>query len=248
MNDRYACKADACSATVTSMSRRELITRATVAAAAASALGLTGLGTALGAEGDAAPAAAAPTTPDEALQELTEGNKRFVEGRTTSARRDLERLKQIAEKQTPFASILGCADSRVPVEILYDQGFGDLFVVRVAGNVATSVEIASLEFGSAVLGAKAVLVLGHSNCGAVKAALAGKAVPGQISTLFQHIVPALDRKNPDVDAACKANVAFQARKLKEGSPVLGSLIKQGKLKIVGGFYDLSTGTVTPVPV
>jgi carbonic anhydrase len=152
----------------------------------------------------------------------------------------------VAPEQRPFAALLGCADSRVPVELVYDQGFGDLFVVRVAGNVATSVEIASLEYGTRVLGASALIVLGHTNCGAVKAALAGGEVPGQISTLYQHIAPALDRKKMNLDEAIVANVRYQARKLKKGSTVIARLLKDQKLALVGGVFDLTTGTVKPV--
>jgi carbonic anhydrase len=185
-------------------------------------------------------------TPAQALERLRAGNARFVAGQTIEPDRSLARLRSLAPQQLPWAALLGCADSRVPIEILYDQGFGDLFVVRVAGNVATSVEIASLEYGALVLGTTLIKVLGHTNCGAVKAALAGGEVPGQISTLYQHIVPGIDRKTMDLDAAIAANVRYQARKLKNASPVLGKLIRDGKLSVVGGVFDLESGTVKPV--
>lgn len=187
-----------------------------------------------------------PGTPEQALARLRGGNARFAAGQVQAPQRDLDRLRAVAPKQTPFAAILACADSRVPVEIVYDQGFGDLFVVRVAGNVATAVEIASLEFGVEVLGAKALVVLGHDNCGAVKAALAGGAVPGQISTLFQHIAPALERKTMDLAAATVANVRYQARRLRKGSTVLGPRLKDGRLAMVAGVLDFHTGQVVPV--
>lgn len=120
-----------------------------------------------------------PDTPGDALAALMAGNRRFVDGAVTEPHRNLARLREIAPKQSPFAAVLECADSRVPVELLFDQGFGDLFVVRNAGNVVTSEEIASLEFSALVLGARLVLVLGHSGCGAVKATLAGEPVPGR---------------------------------------------------------------------
>jgi carbonic anhydrase len=186
------------------------------------------------------------TTPAQALQRLRDGNARFVAGQTIAPARDLAHLRSTAPKQTPFAAFLGCADSRVPVEIIYDQGFGDVFVVRVAGNVATSVEIASLEYGAAVLGTRIIKVLGHSNCGAVKAALSGGEVPGQISTLYSHIVPAINRKTMDLDAAIAANVRYQANKLRRSSPLLGRLKRDGKLDIVGGVFDLESGTVKTV--
>lgn len=191
---------------------------------------------------------ATPTTPDAALAELTQGNARFVKGELLQPRRELERVRQMAEKQEPYAAVLGCADSRVPIEILFDEGFGDVFVVRVAGNLATPVEIASLEYATAVLGTKVIMVLGHDNCGAVKAALAGKAVPGQISTLYQYIVPGIDRGNHDLGVAVRANVQFQARKLRQASPVLAAAVDAGALKIVGGVFELMSGRVVPVEV
>ncbi|MGH7788959.1 MAG: carbonic anhydrase, partial [Candidatus Binatia bacterium] len=174
------------------------------------------------------------------------GNRRFATETTVAPQRDLARLRAVADTQTPFAAVLACADSRVPVEILYDQGFGDLFVVRVAGNIASAVEIASLEFGCEVLGARSVTVLGHSNCGAVKAALAGGEVPGQISTLYQHIAPALERKKMDLAAAAIANVRYQMRRLRKGSPLLARLVRENRLMITGGVFDFDTGRVVPI--
>ena len=195
---------------------------------------------------DAAYADAAPETPDAALKRLLDGNRRFVEGKVTGANRDLASLKAVAPKQAPYAAFLTCADSRVPVEILFDQGFGEVFVNRVAGNVASAEEIASLEFGTLVLGAKVLVVLGHSGCGAVKAALEGNDVPGQISTLYRSIAPGIDRQNPDLDVAIASNVRAQARVLRKGSTVLASLLKDGKLILAGGVLDLTSGQVTMI--
>ena len=139
--------------------------------------------------------------------------------------------------------MLSCADSRVPVELVFDQSIGHLFVVRVAGNIATSEIIASLEYGAAVLGTKAILVLGHGNCGAVKATMDGKAVPGQISQLYAPIRPAINGAGNNLDAAIKANAKIQATLIATASPVMTSLIKEGKLKIVAGHYDLGRGIV-----
>jgi carbonic anhydrase len=150
------------------------------------------------------------------------------------------------EKQQPFAALLSCADSRVPVEIIFDQSIGKLFVTRVAGNIATSEIIASLEYGAAVLGTKVILVLGHAGCGAVKAAIQAQAVPGQISALFPHLQPAVDQAGSDLAAATKANVTIQAGLLGKASPVLAPMVKEGKLKIVAGYYDLATGKVALV--
>jgi carbonic anhydrase len=195
----------------------------------------------------AAPSAASAQSalsPEAAVQALMDGNHRFAESRLTSFDEDLTLLKQHnAEKQEPFAAVLSCADSRVPVELVFDQSIGRLFVVRVAGNMATSELIASLEYGAAVLGTKAIMVLGHGSCGAVKATIDAKPVPGQISVLYRYIRPAVDQAGPDIDAATKANARIQATLLRETSPVLGELTKQKQLTIVAAFYDLATGKV-----
>ena len=194
-------------------------------------------------------AASAQTTlsPEAALQQLIDGNRRFIEGRMTSFDEDLNVLNaKTAEKQEPFAAVLSCADSRVPVELIFDQSIGHLFVARVAGNIATSAMIASLEYGVAVLGTKAIMVLGHANCGAVKASIEAKAVPGQISALYPYIRPAVDQAGPDLDAAIKANAKIQAALLRQSSPVLAEHIKQNQLKIVASYYDLASGKVTMI--
>jgi carbonic anhydrase len=191
--------------------------------------------------------AQSPLTPDAALKELLDGNERFVSGRMTSFEHDLQILKDhTIDKQEPFAAVLSCADSRVPVELVFDQTIGHIFVTRVAGNMVTPEIIASLEYGAAVLGTKVILVLGHASCGAVKAAIQGKEVPGQISALYPHIRPAIDQAGPDVEAAIKANAKIQATLLSEASPVLAPMIKDGKLKIVSGYYDIATGRVALV--
>jgi carbonic anhydrase len=184
-------------------------------------------------------------TPDAALKELMDGNRRFVSGRLTAHEQDLTILKQnTIEKQEPFASVLSCADSRVPVELVFDQSIGHLFVNRVAGNIVTPEIIASIEYGAAVLGTRVILVMGHANCGAVKATIQAKEVPGQISALYQHIQPAVDQAGPDPEKATKANAKIQAGLLREASTVISSLIKQGKLKVVAGYYDVASGSAT----
>jgi carbonic anhydrase len=183
-------------------------------------------------------------SPDAALQALLDGNKRFTDHQLTSLNDDLAILKQnTAEKQEPFAAVLSCADSRVPVELVFDQSIGHIFVTRVAGNIASPDMIASLEYAAAVLGIKAILVLGHSNCGAVKAAIAGKPVPGQISVLYAPIQPAVEQAGGNLEAAIKANAKIQANLLATASPVLAGLTKEGKLRIAAGFYALDNGTV-----
>ena len=188
-------------------------------------------------------------TPDQAMQALLEGNKRFVERKRRNPNQDVARLREVAGGQNPYAAVLGCADSRVPAEIVFDQGLGDLFVCRVAGNVATPEEIGSLEFGSLVLGSKVIMVLGHKRCGAVDATIKGAQVPGQIGSLLDAIKPAVekakDRTGDRLEETCKTNIMLQAEKLKS-SPVISQLIKENKLKVVGGYYDLDTGKVTMV--
>jgi carbonic anhydrase len=184
-------------------------------------------------------------SPDAALKALMDGNARFVAKQLTSFQEDLNILKQsTVAKQEPFAAILSCADSRIPVELIFDQSIGHVFVTRVAGNVASAEIIASLEYGAAVLGTRTILVLAHSGCGAVKAAMDGKAVPGQISTLYRLIRPAIDRANGDLTAAEKINATIQAGLLRDASPVLSEAVKQGTLGIAAGYYDLATGQVT----
>ncbi|MGB0125564.1 MAG: carbonic anhydrase [Silvibacterium sp.] len=184
-------------------------------------------------------------TPDEALKHLMEGNDRFDSDKLTSLGQSLNILRQrTVNKQEPFAAVLACADSRVPVEMVFDQTIGQLFVVRVAGNFTTPEIIGSLEYGAVVLGTKVIMVLGHSGCGAVKATIQGKDVPGQISSLFPHIQPAVDKSGGNFETAIKENAKIHAVLLAESSPVLAELVKDGKLKVVAGYYDLATGRVS----
>jgi carbonic anhydrase len=184
-------------------------------------------------------------TPDAALNALIAGNQRFTSKRLTAHDQDLSILKQnTADKQEPFAAVLSCADSRVPVELVFDQSIGHIFVVRVAGNVVTPEIIASLEYGAAVLATKAILVMGHANCGAVKAAMAGSEVPGQISALYQHMQPAVDQAGSNFEAAIKGNAKLQAALLRNASTVLSGMVKQKKVRIAAGYYEVANGRVT----
>jgi carbonic anhydrase len=190
-------------------------------------------------------AAQSVLTADEALKELMDGNARFASNKMTAYEHDVEMLKaKSVEKQEPFASVLACADSRVPVEFLFDQTIGHVFVARVAGNVVTPEIIGSLEYGAAVLGTKAIVVLGHGGCGAVKAAIQGKPVPGQISSLFPHLQRAVDAAGPDAEATSKENAKIQARLLRESSTVLSEMVKAEKIKVFAAYYDLGSGAVT----
>jgi carbonic anhydrase len=191
------------------------------------------------------------SNPEAALDELIAGNRRFTSGRTSSHRRDLAILQQMMEKQEPFAAVLSCADSRVPVEVVFDQTIGKLFVARVAGNIVTAEIVASLEYAAAVLGTHTILVMGHSRCGAVTAAIqaanSGPAAPGQISTLFPYIQPAVDQAGPDLEATVRANVLIQAARLQQVSPLLSALVEDGKLKVAAAYFDIRSGEVTLLP-
>lgn len=191
-----------------------------------------------------------PVDPQAALQRILEGNKRFVEGKRLNPNQSSLRLQETAVAQYPFASILGCADSRVPAEIVFDQGLGDLFVVRVAGNVASQTAIGSLEFATSVLGSQLIIVVGHAKCGAVSAAIQNAPLPGRIGVFVEEIKPAVESvryKTGNVEEnSIIANVQYQAARLAESSTILKGLIKEGKLKIVGGRYDLATGKFTLV--
>lgn len=183
-------------------------------------------------------------SPEAALEELLAGNRRFTSGRTSAHRKDLAMLQQSLEKQEPFAAVLSCSDSRVPVEVVFDQTIGHLFVTRVAGNIVTPEIIASLEYAAAVLGTNTILVMGHSRCGAVTAVIQGTEVPGQIARLFPYIEPAAAEAGPDLDATIRVNARMQAARLRTASPLLTSLVDAGKLKITAGHFDILTGAVT----
>lgn len=184
-------------------------------------------------------------TPDAALQELVNGNRRFAANQLTSIAHDLTILKEkTVDKQEPFADILSCADSRVPVELVFDQSIGHLFVTRVAGNIVTPEIIGSLEYGVAVLGVEVLLVVGHSGCGVVKAAMKTESVPGQISTLYAHLRRAVEQSDGDAAKAIEVNARIQAELLRTSSTVIRDAVKAGKLRVESGVYDLASGKVT----
>ncbi|NJL21744.1 MAG: hypothetical protein HC895_14520 [Leptolyngbyaceae cyanobacterium SM1_3_5] len=140
---------------------------------------------------------------DDALQKLMAGNQRFIYERSKSPNQTLSRLDEIMREQKPFATILGCSDSRVPIEVIFDQGLGDLFVIRVAGNIVTPTELASVEYGASVLKTRILFVLGHKNCGAVSATLKGGNLLGQMNMLIDSIQPAVDRSTQQPAIASK---------------------------------------------
>ncbi len=185
--------------------------------------------------------------PGEALQRLIEGNQRFVAGTPLRPNQDEARRAEIVEKQHPFAVILGCADSRVPPDVLFDQGLGDLFVIRVAGNTLDEIITGSVEYAAGVLNTPLILVLGHSKCGAVEAALKNKTLPGHIEWLANVIrgslVGSTCELKDQLSCAIKWNVTWVVKQLRQSAPVLAPLVQSGKLKVVGGYYDLQSGKV-----
>lgn len=222
----------------------ELLTRRDFVRLAGAGAVLAGLGTTLVRP---ATVAAAGPTPDEALQKLMDGNKRYVGGKPTRPNQTAKRRGELTRGQAPFAALLSCADSRVPPEVIFDQGLGDLFVVRVAGNVADDPGIGSLEYSVAVLGSPLVVVLGHSACGAVDATLKGGEAPGRIGSIAKLIVPAVEKtKGQPGNAlanAIHANVTLTVDRLKTTGPILSDALEKKKLKIVGAHYDLASGKV-----
>lgn len=189
-------------------------------------------------------------TADSALTELKSGNDHHVAHRYQHPHETLERQRQLASAQNPHAEILSCSDSRVPPEIIFDQGLGDLFVVRVAGNVATDVELGSLEYGAEHLHVPLLVVLGHEHCGAVTAAVQGGKPEGHIGALVNLILPAVEKSRgmPGdlVENSVKTNVEMVVRQLRS-DPMLAELVHEGKLKVVGAVYSLETGAVTWLP-
>ena len=225
--------------TVVTPNRRQIL-RAMLASATAVAAGATAFEV-------AAPPLRAQSnlTPDAAVKQLVAGNQRFAANQMTSIQQDLEVLKsRTAEKQEPFAAVLACADSRVPVELIFDQTIGQVFVTRVAGNLVTPEIIASLEYAVAVLGVEVILVLGHTNCGAVKAALTAGTVPGQISVLYPPLRRATEESGGDFAKAIAVNSRLQAELLRTSSTVIREAIKAAKVKVISGVYDLASGKVT----
>jgi carbonic anhydrase len=211
----------------------------------------TGLGLA------AAKAYSKDRTADEALHDLIRGNERFAKGQPTGLRRRPEDFRALAEGQYPGAVIVSCSDSRVAPEILFDVGVGDIFVIRVAGNViggAGAMVKGSIEYAVAELHVPLIVVLGHSGCGAVKSAIkhidAKDALPGAINGLVELVKPAVIKSQgipgDPLENAIRTNVELGVERLRGLEPILAPRVKDGTLKINGGVYDLKTGLVTLV--
>ena len=193
-------------------------------------------------------------SPDEAIKRLQDGNARYVAGVSVNRDYSVDRAAR-ALGQRPFAAIVSCADSRIAPELVFDQGPGDLFVVRVAGNFVNEDGLASLEFGTSVLGCSVVMVLGHSNCGAVRAAIDvandGTELPGHLPSLTTAIKPAVETAMagaPDdlLAAVTAENVRMNVAYLQTAAPILSDLVGSGKVKVIGGEYELSSGMVKAV--
>jgi carbonic anhydrase len=195
-----------------------------------------------------------PLTPEHALRRLLAGNRRFVAGRQHHPRQSVTHLRRLADGQRPYAVILGCADSRVPPELLFDQGLGDLFGHRVAGNIVNDLLLGSIEYAMAEFGPAVILVLGHERCGAVTATidvLRGHEPPdghvgGLIDRLRPVVAPVLDGPGDVVDAAVRANIRAQVAAVRRGSPLVRRELAAGRVRLVGGRYDLDSGRVTLV--
>lgn len=190
-------------------------------------------------------------TPDSVLAELKTGNGRHVAHRYQHPHETLDRRRQLVTGQHPHAEILSCSDSRVPPEIVFDQGLGDLFIVRVAGNVASDTELGSLEYGAEHLHVPLIVVLGHESCGAVTAAVQGGPPEGHIAALIDLIKPAVEKtrglSGDPVANAVRMNVEMVVKQLRSSTPLLSELVAQHKVRIVGAVYSIETGSVTWLP-
>lgn len=193
-------------------------------------------------------------SPDEALNRLKEGNERYLTDSPVRSVQGRDRRLEIARNQTPFAILVSCSDSRVPPELLFGRGLGELFIVRNAGNTVDNVALGSIEYGVAVLGVPLIVVLGHERCGAVEAALSvvekNTVYPGSLNQMLEPIVPSAllakaggETGDDLLDAAVRQNVRRVVTRLRNSEPVLMEPLRAGKLKIVGARYDLDDGQV-----
>jgi carbonic anhydrase len=190
-------------------------------------------------------------TADSVLAELSAGNAHHVAHGYQHPHETQERQRQLVSGQNPHAEILSCSDSRVPPEVIFDQGLGDLFIIRVAGNVVSDIELGSLEYGAEHLHVPLLVVLGHQHCGAVTAAVEGGRAEGHLGALINLLLPAVEKTRAfpgdRVENAVKANVKMVVKQLRTSTPILAELVSQGKLKVVGAIYSLDTGKVTWLP-
>lgn len=184
-----------------------------------------------------------PVNANVAIKRLEEGNERFRNGRIVGPGRARPGSEELMEAQRPFAVILSCSDSRVPPELVFDAGLGDLFVIRVAGNIADGSTIASVEFAVANLGASLVVVMAHEKCGAVTAAVRGGDLGKNLKRLIGHIQPALESAERDIDAAARRNARISAERLVKESDIIRAATEKGGVQIITAFYHISNGKV-----
>lgn len=184
---------------------------------------------------------------EQALEKLLAGNQRYIQEKLQHPNQVIERMKALTTGQQPFAIIVGCSDSRVPPEIIFDQGLGDLFITRLAGNVVDEAALGSIEYAVAHLNVPLIVVLGHEKCGAVAAAVEGGEAPGNLSTLMKLLKPAVEKVKDlpgnMVENAAKANVQLTVEALKVSNSILAERVQQGKLQVEGAYYRLDTGVV-----
>lgn len=189
----------------------------------------------------------AAITGEQALQRLLEGNKRYVSGTPTHPDQDSARRTELLKGQTPFAIVLTCSDSRVPPELYFDQGLGDIFVIRNAGNVLDDHVIGSIEYAVEHLHVPLIIVVGHEKCGAVSAAVAGGEVPGHIRSIVESIAPSVekvkDQPGDQVDNVVRANAQRAAEILTHVEPIISEAVQSGKVRIVAARYDLGSGQI-----
>jgi carbonic anhydrase len=183
----------------------------------------------------------------EALQKLADGNKRFIGSKLTHPNQTAGRRNEVSKGQKPFAVIVGCSDSRIPPEIIFDQGLGDLFVIRVAGNIVDDIALGSIEYAVDHLGTPLVVVLGHGKCGAVTATVQGGEAHGHIGSIVKTIAPAVEKAKSQpgdlTDNAIRANVELVVEKIKSSKPILVEALEKDTIKIMGAYYDIETGKV-----
>jgi carbonic anhydrase len=198
--------------------------------------------------------AAEPTrgvSPGAALARLKAGNVRFVSGNLSHPNQGPGRRANLTEGQQPFAIILGCSDSRTAPEVVFDQGLGDLFVIRTAGNVVDDIALGSIEYAAANLGVSLIVVLGHENCGAVKATLDGGKLPGHLPAIAKAIRPAVKasagQPGNSLDNAVLENARLETERVAQSKPVLRKLVEEGRVRVVAARYDLDTGKVAFLP-
>jgi len=183
----------------------------------------------------------------QSLKKLLDGNRRCATCKQQNPRQDAKRRKEVTKGQKPFAVIVGCSDSRIPPELIFDQGLGDLFVVRLAGNIVDALALGSIEYAVEHLGTKLVVVLGHGKCGAVTAAVQSADAPGHVSAIVKAIQPAIKKvqKMPGdlVDNAIRANTSLVVGKIKTSKPILAEMVEKGEIEVIGAYYNIETGAV-----